>query len=191
MPEGRFERLEVGPVDPSDLSQILRRALGWAPAWPRVVRIAELSQGNPLHALELARAFGAVGSGDGLESPLPDSVLELARSRIAGLPDQVRDAVDLASVPRDAGLDLLGHLDPAALDLREALETAARQGIVTIDAGRVRFTHPILAAAAYALDPRSPPARAASRPGHALGQPRGARPASGHRRRRSRTPRWR
>ena len=155
MPEGRFERLEVGPVDPSDLSQIMRRALGWAPAWPRVVRIAELSQGNPLHALELARAFGASWSGDGPESPMPDSVLELARSRIEGLPDQVRDAVGLASVPRNAGLDLLGHLDPAALDLRDALETAARQGILTIDAGQVRFTHPILGAAAYASLPQA------------------------------------
>ena len=155
MPEGRFERLEVGPVDPSDLSQIMRRALGWAPAWPRVVRIAELSQGNPLHALELARAFGASWSGDGPESPMPDSVLELARSRIEGLPDQVRDAVGLASVPRHAGLDLLGHLDPAALDLRDALETAARQGILTIDAGQVRFTHPILGAAAYASLPQA------------------------------------
>src|SRR6185369_6411834 len=108
MPEGRHHTIELGPVGPSDLSRILRRALGWAPAWPRVVRIAELSQGNPLHALELARAVGASWSGDGPESPMPDSVLELARSRIEGLPDHVRGAVGLASVPRNAGLDLLG-----------------------------------------------------------------------------------
>ncbi len=149
MPEGRHQTLMLGPVGPSDLSRILRRVLGWAPAWPRVLRIAELSQGNPLHALELTRAFGAVRSNDGLEGPLPDSVLELARSRIAGLPDRVRDAVELASVPRDPRLDLLGHLDPAALDLRDSLEVAARQGIVSVDAERVRFAHPILAAAAY------------------------------------------
>jgi DNA-binding CsgD family transcriptional regulator len=153
MPEGRHDTIVLGPVGPSDLSRILRRVLGWAPAWPRVVRIAELSQGNPLHALELTRAFGAVRSSDGLEGPLPDSVLELARSRIAGLPDPVRGAVELASVPRDAGLNLLGRLDPAALDLREALDDAARQGIVTVDAERVRFTHPILAAAAYGSIP--------------------------------------
>jgi len=153
MPEGRHHTIELGPVGPSDLSRILRRVLGWAPAWPRVVRIAELSQGNPLHALELTRAFGTVRAGDGLEGPLPDSVLELARSRIAGLPDRVRDAVELASVPRDPRLNLLAHLDPAALDLRETFEAAARQGIVTLDAERVRFTHPILAAAAYGSIP--------------------------------------
>jgi DNA-binding CsgD family transcriptional regulator len=153
MPEGRHQAIVVGPVGPSDLSRILRRVLGWAPAWPRVVRIAELSQGNPLHALELTRAFGAVRSSDGLEGPLPDSVLELARSRIAGLPERVRGAVELAAVPRDSGLDLLARLDPSALELREALEAAARHGIVTVDAERVRFTHPILAAAAYGSIP--------------------------------------
>ena len=149
MPEGRFERLEIGPVDPSDLSRILRRVLGWAPAWPRVVRIAELSEGNPLHAIELARAFGADRALDALDGPLPDGVPELARSRIAGLTDPVRDAVGLASVPRRPHVDLLGHLDPGVVDLRESLDSAARQGIVTVELGQVRFTHPILAAAAY------------------------------------------
>jgi DNA-binding CsgD family transcriptional regulator len=153
MPDDRHETVALGPVGPSDLSRILRRVLGWSPAWPRVVRIAELSQGNPLHALELTRAFGAVRSDDGLEGPIPESVLELARSRIAGLPDPVRRAVELAAVPRDPRLSLLGRLDPAALELRESLETAARQGIVTVDAERVTFTHPILAAAAYGSIP--------------------------------------
>jgi DNA-binding CsgD family transcriptional regulator len=155
MPEGRHQTITLGPVGPGDLSRILRRVLGWSPAWPRVVRIAELSEGNPLHALELTRAFGAVRSTDGLEGPIPDSVLELARSRIAGLPEAVRGAVELAAVPRDPRLHLLGRLDPASLDLRESLEAAARQGIVTVEADRVRFTHPILAAAAYGSIPAS------------------------------------
>jgi DNA-binding CsgD family transcriptional regulator len=153
MPEGRHQTITLGPVGPSDLSRILRRVLGWSPAWPRVVRIAELSEGNPLHALELTRAFGAVRSTDGLDGDIPDSVLDLARSRIAGLPDRVRGAVELASVPRDPRPSLLGRLDPASLDLRESLEAAARQGIVTVDTERVRFTHPILAAAAYGSIP--------------------------------------
>lgn len=153
MPEGRHETLTLGPVDPSDLSRILRRVLGWAPAWPRVLRIWELSEGNPLHALELTRAFGAVRSTDGLEGRLPGSVLELARARIERLPPPVRDAVELASVPRDPRLTLLAHLDPGALGLRDSLDAAARQGILAVDEERVRFTHPTLAAAAYGAMP--------------------------------------
>ncbi|MGC4109067.1 MAG: AAA family ATPase [Nocardioides sp.] len=153
LPEGRHEAIELGPVDPSDLSRILRRALGWAPSWPRVLRIAELSQGNPLHALELTRAFGAVRSGEGLDDVVPESVLELARSRIEALPPDVRAVVELVSVPRVPSVGLLAHLDPSAPGLREALGTAVRQGIVTVDDERVRFSHPTLAAAAYASIP--------------------------------------
>jgi DNA-binding CsgD family transcriptional regulator len=153
MPEGHLDTVGLGPIGPSELSRILRRALGWVPAWPRVVRIAELAAGNPLYALELTRAFGAARSDDNLDRVLPDGVVELARSRIAKLPGRVRRAVELASVPRAPTLDLLRRLDSAALDLRDALGAAARSGIVTVDGERIRFSHPILAAAAYGSIP--------------------------------------
>ena len=113
MPEGRFDTVRLGPIAPSDLSRILRRVLGWVPAWPRAVRIAELADGNPLYALELTRAFGAVHSPDDLDGSLRQRVAELARSRVAKLPARVRAAVELASVPRAPTLDLLRRLDPA------------------------------------------------------------------------------
>jgi DNA-binding CsgD family transcriptional regulator len=153
MPEGRIDTIRLGPIGASELSRILRRVLGWVPAWPRLLRIAELSAGNPMHALELARAFGGTRSGGDLEGVLPDSVLDLARSRIARLPADVRAAVELASVPRAARLDLLSQLDPAVPDPGDALAAARRSGIVTIDAEQIRFTHPILAAAVYGSIP--------------------------------------
>jgi DNA-binding NarL/FixJ family response regulator len=103
--------------------------------------------------LELTRAFGGARSGDDLDGELPESLLELARSRIAHLPDRVREAVEVASVPRAPTLDLLRRLDSAALDLRESLVVAARNGIVTMDGERIRFSHPILAAAANGAIP--------------------------------------
>lgn len=153
MPPGRIDTVKLGPIGPSELSRILRRVLGWVPAWPRLVRIAELSGGNPLYALELTRAFGGARSADDLDGPLPESVLELARSRIAHLPDRVRAAVEMASVPRAPTVDLVRRLDSAALDLRDSLVTAARNGIVTLDGERIRFSHPILAAAVYGSMP--------------------------------------
>ncbi|HEY7174138.1 MAG TPA: AAA family ATPase [Micromonosporaceae bacterium] len=152
MPDGRLDTVRLGPIGPSELSRILRRVLGWVPAWPRVVRIAELSGGNPLYALELARAFGARPHDD-LDPDLPDGVIALARSRIAQLPMRVRRTVELASVPRAPTLDLLRRLESGALDLRDTLDVAERRGIVVVDGERVRFTHPILAAAAYSSIP--------------------------------------
>ena len=153
MPPGRVDRLRVGPIGPSELSRILRRVLGWVPAWPRLLRISELSAGNPLYALELTRAFGAARTADDLDGALPESLLELARSRIANLPTRVREAIELASVPRAPTFDLLRRLDSAALDLRDSLVTAARNGLVTLDGERIRFSHPILSAAAYGAVP--------------------------------------
>ena len=180
MPEARFDTIRLGPIGPSELSRILRRAIGWAPAWPRVVRIAELSDGNPLYALELTRAFGRVQSSEDLERSLPDSVLELARSRIAKLPGRVREALELASVPRAPTLDLLRRLDSRALDLRDALATAERSGIVTLDGER----DPVLASdprrRRVRVDPDRPEARAAPRRRDALRRSGGAGPSSCH-----------
>jgi DNA-binding CsgD family transcriptional regulator len=148
-----LDTVRLGPLGPSELSRILRRALGWVPAWPRMVRIAELSGGNPLYALELTRAFGGVRSGEDLDHALPDDMAELARSRIARLPARVRAAVELASVPRAPTVDLLGLLDPARLDLRDVLAVAERSGILALDGDRIRFAHPVLAAAAYGSIP--------------------------------------
>jgi DNA-binding CsgD family transcriptional regulator/KaiC/GvpD/RAD55 family RecA-like ATPase len=148
MTPGRLDTIRLGPNDASELSRIVRRVLGWVPAWPLLVRIAELSGGNPLYALELTRAVGA-NPGTDLTDSLPDNLVELARTRIARLPRRVRDAVGLAAVPRNPTLDLLRRLDSTALDLRDSLVTAARAGIVTFDGERIRFTHPILAAVGY------------------------------------------
>jgi DNA-binding CsgD family transcriptional regulator len=153
MPEGRLDCVRLAPVGASELSQILRRVLGWVPAWPRLIRIAELSAGNPLYALELARAVGAGHSSEDLDGALPDGVVELARTRIARLPGRVRRAVELASVPRAPTLDLLRRLDTTAPDPGQALLAAARTGILAIDGERIRFAHPILAAAVYGSIP--------------------------------------
>jgi len=149
----RVDEVRLTPMGPRDLSRVLRRVLGWAPAWPRTVRIAELSGGNPLHALELARVVGSVREGVDLDGSLPDSVVELARSRIAKLAPQVRTALEIAAIPHAPTLDLLRQLDPMAIGLDAALSNAERRGIVTIDGERVRFSHPILAAAVYSSIP--------------------------------------
>jgi DNA-binding CsgD family transcriptional regulator len=153
MPQGRFETIRLGPVQPSELSRILRLMLGWAPAWPSLLRIAELSGGNPLYAVELARASGGERSGEGLGDAPPGGLVELARSRVAGLPERVREVLELAAVPRAPTLELLRRLDSGALDVSGALAGAERAGLVAVERGRVRFTHPILAAAVYGSIP--------------------------------------
>src|SRR5206468_379770 len=96
-----------------------------------------------------ARAFGGAQSTADSDVPLTAGLLELAQARIARLPDHAHAVVELASVPRAPSLDLLHHLDPGVADPTDALAVAQRGGILTVDGDRIRFVHPMLAAAAY------------------------------------------
>ncbi len=149
MSEGRVDAVRLGPVEPSGLSRILRTTLGWAPAWPRLLRIAELSGGNPFTAIELARAFGGEGFEEHLDALPSGGAIDLARSRIGELAAPIREVVELASVPRSPTIDLLRRLAPGASDLRSELARAERAGVLALEGDRIRFAHPILAAAAY------------------------------------------
>jgi hypothetical protein len=75
------------------------------------------------------------------------------RWRIAKLAPQVRTAVEVAAIPHAPTLGLLRQLCSTVSDLDAALSDAEHRGIVSIDGERVRFSHPILAAAVYGSIP--------------------------------------
>jgi DNA-binding CsgD family transcriptional regulator len=125
-------RLEVGPLSLGALHQLVKETLGVSLPRPALVRIERLSGGNPLFALELARAPDAV----------PADLRELVRDRVTSLPDGTRDALLVAATADDPTLELV----PA-----EALARAEEAGIVHVDgAGRITFAHPLYASAVYA-----------------------------------------
>jgi DNA-binding CsgD family transcriptional regulator len=110
-----------------------------------LLRIARTSAGNPFYALELARAVGDDNRPPGEEEPLPGHLQRLVAERIAKLSGRTRQALLLASAltrPTLTTIELAGT-SPTALAGAEAA------GVVQIQEGCVRFTHPLLAAAAY------------------------------------------
>ena len=137
------ERIEVGPLSVAALHRILRDATGRAFARPVLIRIAEASGGNPLHALEIARELERRGVQDSVAPlPVPDSLGALVRARVDALPSPTRDALLRAAA--------LARPDTHLVD-QAALGPAEEADLVSIDpAGRVRFTHPLFASAVYA-----------------------------------------
>ncbi|MDX6308476.1 MAG: hypothetical protein QOI06_1522 [Nocardioidaceae bacterium] len=155
LPNECLTSLLLGPLSASDLAQMLRSKFGWAPPWPTIHRIAEISGGNPFYAREIGRAW-AEGSGDsGLEEVLPGRLLDLVRSRLDSLPPPARDLLDLVSVPQRPTAEVLRRLAQAMagpakpLDISETLALAEKSGVLVTDGMRVRFSHPIIAAAVY------------------------------------------
>lgn len=105
-------------------------------------RIWEASGGNPMYALELARALGPTAPADHEPLPVPDRLRALLAKRVTGLDDATRTALLYAALVARPNLALLiraGVLPP------DGLRAAERAQVVTTnDAGDVRFPHPLL-----------------------------------------------
>jgi DNA-binding CsgD family transcriptional regulator len=140
----RVQQLRVGPLSVGALHRFLRDRLGRSFARQTLLRIHEMSGGNPFFALELARALGE--DVDPLRPlPVPETLDELVRARISGFPASTREALALASA---LGTTPESLLERAGVAL-EALDPAFAAQVIEREDGTIRFTHPLLSSAFY------------------------------------------
>jgi DNA-binding CsgD family transcriptional regulator len=140
----RVQRLLVGPLSVGALHRLLHDRLGRPFARQTLLRVHERSGGNPFFALEVARALDV--DVDPLEPlPVPETLDELVRARIAGLPQATRDALALASALGAPPESLLERAGVTA----EALAPAVAAHMIERKNGAIRFTHPLLSSALY------------------------------------------
>jgi DNA-binding NarL/FixJ family response regulator len=142
---GHVQVLSLGGLSLGALHRLLRTRLGTSFSHPTLRRIAMQSGGNPFIALEIGMALVRLGivTTHGSALPLPQSLSALMEDRLSALGPQVRDALAVVAVLPDAPADMhiAAGADPAALD------QAVLAGVLEADAIRLRFTHPLLAAA--------------------------------------------
>ena len=143
----RIERVPVGPLSVGATHQILRRLFAGGVPRPTLLRLHEVSGGNPFYALELARALDA---GDAARDPtqplpVPGRLEELVSARLHHFTGATRAALALASA--DARLTLAQLADAGIAP--EALEPALDENVIELASGTVRFTHPLLASVLY------------------------------------------
>jgi DNA-binding CsgD family transcriptional regulator len=143
-PEDAVRSLQVGPMTLGALHHLLRTRLQASFPRPILRRLHEASGGNPFYALELGRALSErdVDLDPGRPLPVPTRLQELVRDRIARQPEHVRDVLATVAALSDPTVFTVG--DDAALD------TAVAAELIELHGDRVRFTHPLLAAEAYA-----------------------------------------
>jgi DNA-binding CsgD family transcriptional regulator len=140
----RVRRLPVRPLSVGALHRLLHDRFGRPIGRQTLLRIHERSGGNPIFALELARALDE--EVDPLEPlPVPETLDELVRARLAGLPAATRDALALASVLGTPSVALLERAGVAP----EALAPAVDAHVVEREDGAIRFTHPLLSSVLY------------------------------------------
>jgi len=145
--EQRRETIEVCGLSLGATHELLRSRLDATFPRPTLIRLWETSGGNPFFALELAGALrrrgGTLGLGE--ELPIPADLDQLLRERLGALsPAALRVAHVVAAVAEPTA-DLVEAMLGAEADT--GLANALDAGLLELDGGRVRFTHPLLASA--------------------------------------------
>ena len=145
-------RIAVGPLGMDAIHQLLQRRLGLLFPRPTLRRLYSVARGNPFFALELGPAFDRHRAelGAGAPAPVPARLLDLVAERLAALPAPTREALAVAaalSQPTPA-------LVVAGMGGQERLGPAFAAKVLELNGNRLRFSHPLLASAAYeAIDP--------------------------------------
>ncbi|WBB67298.1 LuxR family transcriptional regulator [Micromonospora sp. WMMD812] len=148
---GGLERIALGPLGVGALHHVLRTETGAALPRPLLVRIAEESGGNPLLAVELARAVLRLPHlpAPGADLPAAPSLRQLVADRLTTLPPATRHVIRLAAL---SGLPTLAGLARAGVAAAD-LDAAEEAGLVAVDGAVVCFAHPVYAAAVRAEVP--------------------------------------
>lgn len=140
------ERLTVGALGLAAIDALIGARLGRRFTPPVLRRLVELVRGNPLHALELARALPAdarLVPGEPL--PVPETLAGLLAQRLTTLPGPVHAWLAALAVSPRPSPALSERLEPY-------LGEAVAAGILETDRrGQLRFVHPLLVAAAHGL----------------------------------------
>jgi DNA-binding NarL/FixJ family response regulator len=143
LPEDHRRAIHVGPLSMGALHRLIRDRLGTTLARPALRRVHEASGGNPLYAIELVRALEGSGGWvpPGHPLPVPETLEAILHERIDALPRNVREVLAAAAALRRPTESMLGDWP--------AVEQAVEAGLIEITNDGVRFTHPLLASAAY------------------------------------------
>jgi DNA-binding CsgD family transcriptional regulator len=140
--------IQLKPLSLGALQAVIFDRIGRSFPRPTMVRIFEVSRGNPFYAIEFARVIEA--SSPVGEMTLPRTLSEIVQSRLSGLDSDLCDALLAVACLTTATVDQVTlATDVGAERVIELLEQAEAAGIIEIRGSRVKFTHPLLARGLY------------------------------------------
>lgn len=141
-----IERVRVGALSLGAVHALVRERLGIAVSRPMAARLHEVSSGNPFYALELARArMDDPGPDSTVPVVLPATLERLVEARLDALDAETRSALLLISAHGRFPVEFVRRLEIPP----HAIDQAGTSNVIETAAGVLRFTHPLLASAAY------------------------------------------
>ncbi len=146
LPENRVRQTRLAPLTVRALRQLLNSRADLSAARPDAARIHQVSAGNPLYALEIARMIGAglVRPQPGNPLPLPADIRVAVRQRLSTLPRACRLPLIAAALMARPTVVAVA----AATDVAPGIwvDAGVGAGMLEVEQARVVFTHPLFAA---------------------------------------------
>lgn len=145
-----LERATVEPLSLSATYQLVRARLNLRLPRPQLVRLHQLTGGNPLFAIEIGREL--VESAPGMQGDRPTitgSLRDLLGRRLSRLAAPTLEVLVAAAASARPTRHLLEAVTGDADGVREALQEAAAADVLAPGQDPIRFTHPLLASVCY------------------------------------------
>ena len=139
----RVDRVTVGPLDEEATGRMLRARLGADLSRPVILRIHSVSQGNPLFALEIARAIAGLDTPQlsGEQFPVPEDLRRLLAARVGVLPAAARQTLLTVACLTHPTVDIVLAVASRPDEARQGLSAAEAAGVIDRTGERVRFSH--------------------------------------------------
>jgi DNA-binding CsgD family transcriptional regulator/tetratricopeptide (TPR) repeat protein len=150
LPRDHCTRIRLDALSSTALQQILEeRDFGRSLSRRALLRVIQVAWGNPFFALELARSLPQeFPNARTLE--LPQNLRRLVEHRIAGLSKPARQVLLTAAAASAPTIELITSATSGRRDdSLHVLDRAAATGLITFEGLRIRFAHPLFAAAMY------------------------------------------
>jgi DNA-binding CsgD family transcriptional regulator len=145
----RVRRLRIGPLTLGGVHELLVAKLGFQPSRSTLVRLHELTDGNPFYSLEIGRELLARRTEPAPDEPLPvpGGVREIVHAHLERLSEPTRAVLLAAAALARPTRSMLARLDEP---VESSLDEAIAAGVIELSAGeRVRFAHPLFASVHY------------------------------------------
>jgi DNA-binding CsgD family transcriptional regulator len=151
-PAPSLHRMSLGPLPEEAMTHLLRARTGEDLNRTILLRLHRISEGNPLFALEIARALSGQGvrPAPGEPLPVPEDLQELLGARLAALPASAADGLLVVAAAARPTEDLVAAAAARRERASAGIERAEKAGILQRAGGRVGFTHPLLGSTVYA-----------------------------------------
>ena len=140
----RITKISLGGLSAAGVHRVVFESSGIALRRPDLIRLRELTGGNPLFTVEVSRLMATGASMDqALRAP---TLQETIAIRIAALPDATRRVLEAVALLASPTVDVVGAALPDG-SVDAVLVDAEDAGVVAVRGRDIHFTHPLLRAA--------------------------------------------